>query len=196
MLRNKYSSQLEFRPDIGINKDLPQDMVYHIATECIQSGVFSGIDIYGKEDGKNLAEYLEIYGLARKANLKTKVHIGEFSNADTIDKAIELLEPEVIQHGIRAIEDEKTMNTLGQMGIQLNICPQSNIALGAAESIQDHPLRELYDRDIKVTINTDDYLLFGASITDQYLELIEKGVFEIEEVEELNLRSLDFAKKL
>jgi len=190
-LKNKYSSQLEFCPDIGLNKSISIDEALSAVEKCIASGVFSGIDIYGQEDNTDLAAYVDIYDLAREARLKTKVHIGEFSTPDTIDSAMELLRPDVLQHGIRAIDSKMTMGKITEKGIQLNICPQSNVALGAITSLMDHPVRTFFDRGIHVTINTDDYLLFGASITDQYQALIESGLFTFGEIEAINKNTLN-----
>ena len=190
-LKSKYQPQLDFRPDIGLNKDLPKEEAGRIALKCIESQVFSGIDIYGPEDGKDLHEYTKIYEVAKEAKLKTKVHIGEFSQADTIDKALEILDPEVLQHGIRAIDNEKTMDSIAQKGVRLNICPQSNLALGAVSSLEEHPIRTFYERGVSFSINTDDFLLFGASITDQYLDLIQAGIFSFEEIVKINQDAID-----
>lgn len=190
-LKHKYKSHLDFRPDIGINKDMPVEKAHHDVLECIASEVFLGIDIYGREVNTDLSSFQEIYRIAKDASLKTKVHIGEFSAAHTIDRAIQLLEPDEIQHGIRAIDSEKTMDEIVRKGIQLNVCPQSNVALGAVNRVEDHPIRKLYDRGVKVTVNSDDFLLFEASITDQYVDLVEKGIFSFEEIENMNSSALN-----
>lgn len=190
-LRTKYKSQINFRPDIGINKDYSIDKVYSDGMKCIKSGVFNGIDIYGKESGRKLEGFVEIFKTAQGRNLKTKVHIGEFSNYQTIDEAITLLKPNEIQHGIKAANSEKTMNIIRDNNIQLNICPQSNISLGSVNNISEHPIRKLYDHGIKITINTDDLLLFNTTITDQYLELIENNIFSLEEIEIIRKNSFN-----
>ena len=189
-LQKKYSSELDFKPDIGLNKDLPIEEATNLLSRCIASEVFAGIDIYGPEHGKDLSLYRRIYDMAREAGLRTKVHVGEFSGADTIDTAVAELNPEFLQHGIRAVDSEKTLNEIGARGICLNICPQSNVALGAAGSLPEHPIRSIFDQRIAFTINTDDYMLFGASVTDQYLALIEADVFSLEEIEEINTAAL------
>ena len=157
--------------------------------QCVDSGVFKSLDIYGDENEQRLDGFLNIYKYAKTKNLKTKVHIGEFSDYKTIENTIELLEPDEIQHGIRAVESTYTMRMITERGIRLNICPQSNIALGAAADYPSHPIRKLCDSGIKITINTDDLLLFNASLTDQYISLIEHGVFTFQEMNEIRLNS-------
>ena len=184
-LKERYKSQIDFRPDIGVNKDLSMEKVYSDGLRCITSGVFSGLDIYGKENNKNLKSFQELFNSARENNLKTKVHIGEFSDSQTIENAIELLIPNEIQHGIRAVDSEKTMDMILENDIRLNLCPQSNLALGSAENINMHPIRRLYDYGINITVNTDDLLLFDATVTDQFVDLLEKNIFSFEEIDSI-----------
>lgn len=184
-IKERYKNKIDFRPEIGINKDAEIKKAYSDGIRCMDSGVFYGIDIYGKEHNQSLDSFTELYEEARSKNIKTKVHIGEFSNCETIENAIALLKPNEIQHGIRAVESQRTMDLLLENEIRLNICPQSNISLGSVKSIAEHPIRELYDQGIKLTVNTDDLILFDATITDQLTGLIENKVFNFEEIDEI-----------
>lgn len=69
----------------------------------------------------------QIHRLLKDKNLKTKVHIGEFSNYQSIKDAIMLINPDEIQHGIKAAESKKTMDMIKETNIQLNIYSESNI---------------------------------------------------------------------
>ena len=181
-IKEKYKSEIDFKPDIGINKDLPLDKVFSYGEACINSGVFNGIDIYGKEANQNLTPFQELFKTAKKYNLKTKAHIGEFSDYKSIEETIELLEPEEIQHGIHAVNSEKTMDMIFERNIRLNICPQSNISLGAVNNIGEHPIRKLFDRGIDITVNTDDLILFNATVTDQFITLLKHKIFTFDEI--------------
>ena len=189
-LKGNYLGKIDFRPEIGINKHSPNEIIYEIGMQCIESGVFNGLDIYGNEKGTDLSGFQELFQFAKSKKLKTKVHIGEFSGHETIEKAIELLEPDEIQHGICAAESDNTMHMIVERGIRMNVCPQSNIALGAVSDIYAHPIRKLYDSGINLTINTDDLLLFNATLTDQYVNLIEHDIFTFEEINEIRMNSL------
>jgi adenosine deaminase len=184
-LKEKYRSQIDFRPDIGVNKDLALDKVYSDGLKCILSGQFNGLDIYGKEVGQRLDSFQKLFDHARENNLKTKVHIGEFSGSETIENAILLLNPNEIQHGIKAAGSKRTMDMILENDIRLNVCPTSNISLGSVENIMEHPIRKLFDHGIKITINTDDLLLFGATLTDQFVELADNNIFSFEEIEHI-----------
>lgn len=184
-LKEKYKAQIDFRPDVGVNKDLPSDKVYSDGLKCILSGKFNGLDIYGKEDNQKLDSFQKLFDNARENNLKTKVHIGEFSSSETIENAIHLLNPNEIQHGIRAVDSKRTMDMILENDIRLNVCPISNIALGSIQNILEHPIRKLFDYGINITVNTDDLLLFGATLTDQFVDLLDNNIFSFEEIEHI-----------
>jgi len=189
-LKKNYLGKIDFRPEIGIKKDSPTEIIYESGMQCIESGVFNGLDIYGNEKDWDLSGFQELFLYAKTKKLKTKVHIGEFSGHETIEKAIEQLEPDEIQHGIHAAESNNTMHMIVERGIRMNVCPQSNIALGVVANIYAHPIRKLYDSGINLTINTDDLLLFNATLTDQYVNLIEHDIFTLKEINEIRKNSL------
>lgn len=182
-IKEKYKAKIDFRPDIGINKDLPIDKVYEYGEQCINSGAFNGIDLYGKEANQNLVPFQELFKTAEKNNIKTKVHIGEFSDCKSIEETILMLNPDELQHGINAVNSQKTMDLILERDIRLNICPQSNISLGTVEDIKVHPIKKLFDNGIKVTINTDDLILFNATVTDELYNLYSNSIFSLDELE-------------
>ena len=181
-IKDTYKSKIDFRPDIGINKDLPIEKVYKYGEKCIESGVFNGIDLYGKEADQNLVPFQELFKIAEKNNIKTKVHIGEFSDCKSIEETILMLNPDELQHGINAVNSQKTIDLILERGIRLNICPQSNLSLGTVKSIDAHPIKKLFDKGVKVTVNTDDLILFNATVTDELNNLYVHNIFSLEEL--------------
>ena len=181
-IKEKYKSKINFKPDVGINKDLPVDKVFLYSEACINSGVFNGIDIYGKEANQDLTHIKEVFKTAKQNNIKTKAHIGEFSGPKSIENIIEILEPDEIQHGINAVNSNRTMDMIFERNIRLNICPQSNISLGAVKNITEHPIRKLFDKGINITVNTDDLLLFNATVTDEFYALLKHNIFTFDEI--------------
>lgn len=189
-LKEKYKTEIDFRPEIGIKKSSDLEEVYREGMICIQSDVFDGIDLYGKETDQDLGGFKEFFQEARARNKKTKVHIGEFSDSRSVVHAIERLEPDELQHGINSAGSREAIQLILDRNIRLNICPHSNVALRAVSSLEEHPIRKLYDEGVNITINTDDLLLFNSTISDQYLALIEAGIFTFEEIEAINVASL------
>lgn len=97
-------------------------------------------------------------------------------------EAVEELQLQEVQHGIAAAKSVPVMNYLAEHGIQLNICPTSNLMLGRVESLRNHPIRTLYDHGVRVTINSDDILVFGQSVSQEFLSLYRVGLFTAEEL--------------
>ena len=188
-LKEKYKAKIEFRPDIGVNKDLDTEKVYSDGVKCIKSGVFNGIDLYGQEIGKDLKPFVRFYDIARDFDLKTKVHIGEFSDHNSVTKTIKLLNPQELQHGIRSVDSKYTMDMILERDIKLNICPTSNVLLGATDSLHEHPIRTLFDHGIKLTVNTDDLILFDSTISQEIIKLLEVSLFSFEELNTIRMNA-------
>lgn len=185
-----YETYGEFRPEIGIFKGVPLEYASAVVTSFLESGIFKSIDFYGEEKYYQPEMTQIIMKMAKDKGLKTKIHIGEFSDAETIDQVYEFLKPDAIQHGINAFTDERLMGKLKDKRVCLNICPSSNVALGAVENINSHPIRALYDFGLTVSIATDDLLFFHRSVSEEYLWLYESGVFNAAELDEIRRMSL------
>ena len=81
---------------------------------------------------------------------------------------MELLGADRIDHGVRAIEDASLVAMLAERQIPLGICPTSNLVLGVYASIEQHPVERLRAAGVRVSINTDDPALLGASLVGEY----------------------------
>lgn len=83
------------------------------------------------------------------------------------------------------------MRKLADHGIRLNVCPTSNVLPGRVESVATHPIRKLYDAGVKVTVNTDDALMFGRSVSEKLLGLYRAGILTAAELDVIRLNGLD-----
>lgn len=99
-------------------------------------------------------------------------HAGETAGPESVWAALDRLRADRIGHGVRAVEDPRLLDALAQRKICLDVCPTSNIALGVAESWQQHPLPELLRAGVPVSLGSDDPTLFGASALDEYLRAV------------------------
>lgn len=190
MIKSKYNDQIDFRPELGMLNNLPNEDLENFLIACIDSNVFKSIDLYGDEVKDNFERFKEYYKYAKKKGLKLKAHAGQFSDHENVKRAIEILEVDEIQHGIGAVSDQYTMDLIKERKIRLNICPSSNYILGAVKDIKKHPARKLFDNGIRITINSDDLLLFDSGVSEEYLLLYNLGLFNIEELNEIRKNSL------
>jgi adenosine deaminase len=109
-----------------------------------------------------------LFARARQAGLHTCAHAGESSGPEGVRDAIDLLEVERVDHGIRAVEDAALVAELAARGIPLDVCPTSNVRLGVVSSMAAHPIEHLRAAGVRVSVNTDDPLLFGTTVAGEY----------------------------
>ena len=189
-LKDKYKQQIKINYDLGISRESFE--IEHESTiiNLIKSKIFNGIDLYGDELSKPIDLFVKIYQTAQKFELCRKAHVGEFGTAQDIYIAIKLLHLNTIQHGIAIISDQQIMRYAKEKNIQFNICPTSNILLSRITDIKNHPIKEMFNFGLKVTINTDDQLIFERSLFDEYMLLYSNKVFNIEELNIIRINSL------
>lgn len=128
-----------------------------------------GLSIDGNEalTGPTGHRFRPAFLLAKEAGLCRTVHAGESSGPDGVREALELLEADRLDHGVRAAEDPALLELLAAKGIPLNVCLSSNLALLYRDPAQ-HPLRRLLDAGAAVTLNRDDpTFLGGLTLTEE-----------------------------
>ena len=181
---------IELRLQIGLSRHCKiKDLEEWIAPFWEHEGFYS-IDLYGDELAQPIKNFKGIYRKAKEKGLILKAHVGEWGDANSVKQAVSELELNEVQHGIAASQSIQVMNWLSDHNIQLNICPTSNVMLARVESIKKHPIRELFDRGIKVTINSDDVLIFDSPVSGEYLKLFNEGVFTAEELDNIRMNGL------
>lgn len=134
---------------------------------------------------------MPIFRRARAAGLRLKAHVGEWGTADDVWRAVQLLELDEVQHGIAASASPAVMRALANARIRLNLCPTSNVMLGRVRKLEEHPIRALYDAGVKVTINTDDPLIFGCTLSSEFVALYRAGVMTAQELDFIRLAAFD-----
>ena len=102
--------------------------------------------------------------MARSEGLRCVAHAGEEGPPRYIREAVETLGVERIDHGCRILEDLGTHKEVAERGIPLTVCPLSNVRLGVVDTLEEHPLREMLDAGLTVTLNSDDPAFFGGYV--------------------------------
>ena len=183
--------RIDLRPELGIPREIVGDSVMaNRARAGIESGMFRSIDLYGDEHACSLDDVLTLYRHARSAGMKLKAHVGEFGGAERVRGTAEALGLHEVQHGIAAAESPSVTRWLSDNRIRLHVCPSGNVMLGAVDSLSTHPIRALFDQGVEVTVNTDDPMIFGQSVSQEYLNLFEAGVFSAEELDGIRIASM------
>ena len=127
-----------------------------------------GIDLADSEKDFPLREFVPPVMKAKEAGLKVTIHSGEDSPASFVKETIELADPDRIGHGIHSIEDRQVVELLKERHITLEVNPWSNYLTSAVQTIEEHPLKQLFDRGVKVTINSDDPEVLETNLNNEY----------------------------
>ena len=191
MLVERYQAQVNLRPELGFARECAADPKWmKLAHEAIESDIFQSIDLYSHQDACAPEAVKPLYRKARAAGMKLKAHVGEFGGAEEVRRTVEVLDLDEVQHGIGAVESTEVMRWLSENQIRLNISPTSNVMLGAVTELTSHPIRILFDNGVPVTINTDDLIIFGQSVSEEYRNLYRAGVFSAQELDDIRRASL------
>lgn len=190
-LHQKVAPEIMFIPQLGLDRKHNLKQLLYEAELLLETGCFKSIDLYGDELFGDINNFLPLYRKAKSKGLVLTAHAGEYGSAESVRTAVELLELEQVQHGISASASAEVMRWLANHKIILNVCPTSNVVLCRAESIKKHPIRKLFDHGVRVTINTDDLMVFNQSVSEEYLNLYKEKVFNSEELETIRLTGLN-----
>ncbi|TMB71300.1 MAG: adenosine deaminase [Chloroflexi bacterium] len=125
-----------------------------------------GLD--SSEVGHPPGKFKNVYARAREAGLLAVAHAGEEGPPEYVWEALDVLKVRRIDHGVRAIEDERLVERLVQERIPLTVCPLSNVKLRVFPNLESHNLKQLLDRGLLVTVNSDDPAYFGGYVADNF----------------------------
>ncbi len=152
-----------------------------------------GFGMAGAENVVQPADFAWGFDLAREAGLRLTCHAGEWGGPTMIADTLRDLRPERIGHGIAAIRDPALMDRLAETGVVLEVCPGSNVFLGAVGSWRAHPIEKLRAKDVRVTVSTDDPPFFGTTMTREWENLERTFGWTAEDLAALNTVALDAA---
>jgi adenosine deaminase len=157
------------------------------------SGMGNGVvalGLGGIEAGHPSELFQEAFDRARAAGLPAVPHAGETSGAESVREALRTLKAQRIGHGVRCLEDPGLVAELRERQTPLEVCPTSNVCLGVAPSLSEHPLPRLLDEGLYVTINSDDPPMFNTTLTDEYLRAAQILGCGAETIEQLAINAV------
>jgi adenosine deaminase len=163
-----------------------------LAVEYKGRGVLA-FDLAGAEVDNPAKRFREAFYLVLNANLNVTVHAGEAYGPESIHQALHWAGAHRIGHGVRLREDDDLLEYVRDHRIPLEMCPTSNVQTGAVDSIEEHPIREYFDRGLRVTVNTDNRLMSDTTMTQELALLVEHLGFDLEEIKKLLLNGFKSA---
>lgn len=127
-----------------------------------------GIDLADSERDFPLADFVPHVRRAREAGLKVTIHTGEDTPASYVVETIRLAQPDRIGHGIHVIQDPQAVDLVRQRGLTLEVNPWSNFLTSSVSRIEEHPLKQLFDLGLRVTVNSDDPEILDTNLNNEY----------------------------
>jgi adenosine deaminase len=163
-----------------------------------------GFDIAGAEAGSPPSRHLDAFQYVARENFHITIHAGEGFGLPSIWEALQWCGAERLGHGVRIIDDIRVSRdgaaALGRLAsyvrdrrIPLEMCPTSNVQTGAAPSIREHPIGLLRDLSFRVTVNTDNRLMSGVTLSSELHALAEAFGYGWGDIEWLTLNAMKSA---
>src|SRR3954468_8277505 len=160
-----------------------------------------GFDVAGPEAGYPPTRYLDAFNLIHQANFHLTIHAGEAFGLPSIWEALQWCGAHRLGHGVRIVDDisvgadgELTMGRLAtyvrDQRIPLEMCPTSNVHTGAVASIEEHPIDLLRRLRFRVTVNTDNRLMSGVTMSSEFETLSRVFDFGLDEMQWLTLNAM------
>ena len=187
------------RKQRGVRAQLIPDIVRDVGPEMADrtlewalAGRQRGVIALGLSGFESASDepYREHFQVAEQEGLHRVAHAGEHQGPESIRSVLEVCRAERIGHGIRSIDDLELVGDLVARETPLEICPTSNLRLGAVGELSEHPFDRLRQEGVVVTVNSDDPPLFETDLNREYLELAREFGYGPGEVAGFSLDAL------
>jgi adenosine deaminase len=132
-----------------------------------------GVGLDSSEVGHPPEKFARVFERARQLGLRLVAHAGEEGPPAYIESALDVLKVERIDHGVRILESPELTERVAREGMALTVCPLSNIKLRVFDVMGSHNLRELLDKGLAATVNSDDPAYFGGYMNDNFIAAFE-----------------------
>ena len=180
VLRGIKQALVDGEQQLGISHGLILSFLRHLSEEeafkTLEQAMpfrdaFVAVGLDSSEKGFPPRLFERVFAKARSEGLFTVAHAGEEGPPEYIWEALDLLKIERIDHGVRAIEDERLMQRIIDEQIPLTVCPLSNIKLCVFDNMAQHNILAMLERGVKVTVNSDDPAYFGGYVGENFAAL-------------------------
>ncbi len=134
---------------------------------------FIGVGLDSSERGHPPEKFARVFARCIELGLHRVAHAGEEGPPAYVTSALDVLDAERIDHGVRSMEDPQLVARLVDQQVALTVCPLSNVKLRVFPDLSKHNLRELLDAGLKATVNSDDPAYFGGYVNDNFVQVFD-----------------------
>jgi aminodeoxyfutalosine deaminase len=160
--------------------------------ENLANPLVIGLGLGGSEVGLPRALALPFFDRARSAGYPVVAHAGETGGADHVREALLVLRARRIQHGVHAVDDPDVLDLLAERGVCCDLALTSNLLLTSFRDLSSHPIRQLLDAGVPVTLSTDDPAFFNTDLVHEYSLAHHEVGLSLAELWEINLNGLRY----
>jgi len=186
-------AEIEVGLIVGVSRSNPVERALEVVelAERFRGRGVVGLDLFGDEDAYPPEIFSQPFRAAREKKLNITVHAGEGGGETNIRTAVETLGASRIGHGVRVIRDPDLVKWVRDRGVSLEICLTSNVHTCTVPSLSEHPVREIFDAGIKISLNTDDPAISKTTLSEEYALAAEVFGFTPRELRSLVLTALE-----
>jgi len=131
---------------------------------------FVGVGLDSSELGHPPEKFARVFARARALGLKLVAHAGEEGPPAYIESALDVLQVQRIDHGVRCTDSPALVSRLAALRMPLTVCPLSNVKLRVFDDLSQHNLKSLLSAGLCATVNSDDPAYFGGYINDNFVQ--------------------------
>ena len=153
--------------------------------------LITAVGLDSSEVGNPPSKFQQVFAKAEAEGFLTVAHAGEEGPAEYVWEALDLLNVSRVDHGNNSLDDEILVQELVDRKMPLTVCPLSNLKLKVVTDLKDHPLREMLQKGLLATINSDDPAYFGGYMNANYIEVVEALCLTKEEVCQLTKNAFE-----
>ncbi len=150
-------------------------------------------DLAGAEYNYPAKKHKDAFYRVLNANVAATIHAGEAYGPESIHQAVHYCGAHRIGHGTRLFEDPELMQYVNDHRIPLEICLTSNVQTHAVDDFASHPVRRYFDEGLVVSLHTDNRLMSGTTVTEEYVRAWKHLDFDLEEIGRMVLHGFDSA---
>ena len=167
-------------------RHLDEDQCFDVLKQaCNHKDKIIGVGLDSSEKGNPPTKFKKLFDQAMKEGFLTVAHAGEEGPPEYIWDSLNLLKVKRIDHGVQCLKDEKLVDKLSKEQIPLTVCPLSNVKLCVFDKLEDHNLKKMMKKGLRVMVNSDDPAYFGGYLNKNLIETSKALNLQIDDVKEL-----------
>ena len=194
VIQGIHNALIDGKDKLGISSQLIMCFLRHLveasAFETLEQALpyknwIAGVGLDSSELGHPPSKFERVFSKAMDEGFISLAHAGEEGPAEYVWEAINLLKVSRIDHGNRSLDDDQLIKYIAEKQIPLTVCPLSNLELKVVEDLKDHPLLQLMEAGVMVTINSDDPAYFDGYMNENYIQIATALNFSKKQISQL-----------